>query len=180
MPGLGLDGLDQEGGRVRGDGLLQGVGVAEGDDDESGREGAEILAVEGLRREADDRDRAAVEVVGAGDDLGPVLGNALLLVGPLAGRLDGRFDGLGAGVHGQDHLVASQVAELLGQQRPLVVAERARSEGQLAGLLDRARTMRGDMALVDGRIAAQEVEVLAALDIVDPDPLPSVITASSG
>ena len=42
-PGLGLDRFDQEGGRVRGSGLLQSIGVAEGDDDESGSEGAEAL-----------------------------------------------------------------------------------------------------------------------------------------
>ena len=46
--GLGLDGLDQEGGRVRRDGLFQGLGVAEGNDGEAGGEGAEVLAVEGF------------------------------------------------------------------------------------------------------------------------------------
>ncbi len=137
-----------------------------------GREGPEVLAVKGLGGEADDGHRPAVEVVGAGDDLGPVLGHALLLVAPLAGRLDGRLHGLGPRVHRQDHLVAGQLAELLGQERPLVVAEGPRGQRQLLGLVRQGLDDPGmAVALVDGRIGAQEIQVLPALDVVHPDAL---------
>ena len=113
-----------------------------------------------------------MEVVGAGDDLGPVLGHALFLIGPLARRLDGGLHGLGPRVHGQDHGVAGHLAKLLGQHGPLVVAEGPGGQGQLAGLLDEGPDDAGmAVALVDGRVGAQEVEVLAAFDVVHPDPL---------
>src|SRR5512142_323841 len=72
----------------------------------------------------------------------------------------------------QAHGVAGQIAELLGQLGPLVVAEGARGERQLAGLLDESPDDAGvTVALVDGRVGAQEVEVLAAFDVVHPDAL---------
>jgi hypothetical protein len=96
-----LDGFEQEGRGVGGDGCLEGRGVAVGDAAEARREGAEAVAVLGLGREADDGGGAAVEVVGADDDLGLAVGHALELVGPLAGGLDGGLDGFEAGVHRQ-------------------------------------------------------------------------------
>ena len=113
-----------------------------------------------------------MEVVLAGDDLGLVRCDTLLLIAPLAGGLDSGLDGLGARVHGQDHVVPGQGAELLGQHRPLVVAEGARGQRKLAGLGDQGVDDAGMVvALVDGRIGAQAVEVLLAVDVPDPDAL---------
>ena len=125
---LALDRLDQEGAGVGRDGVAQGLGVAVGDDLEAGREGPEAVAVLRLGREADDGDGAAVEVVGADDDLGLPVGMPLHLVAPLARGLDRGLDGLGAGVHRQHRVVAGQLAELLVRERQLVVAEGAAGE----------------------------------------------------
>ena len=90
----------------------QGLGVAEGNDLEAGGERAEAVAVLLVGGEADDGDGAAVEVVGADDDLGLAVGNAFDLVAPLARGFDGGLDRLGAGVHGQRHLEAGEVVEV--------------------------------------------------------------------
>ena len=113
-----------------------------------------------------------MEIVPAGDDLGRVLGQAFRLIGPLPGGLDRRLDGLRPRVHGQDHVVARQDAELPGQERPLIVAEGARGERHPPGLifqgLDDSRVA---VSLVHGRIGAQEIQVLAAVEVPDPDAL---------
>ncbi len=75
--GFALDGLDEEGGGVGGDGGAEGFGVAVGDVFEAGGEGAEAGAVLLLGREADDGGGAAVEVVGGDDDLGLIGGDVL-------------------------------------------------------------------------------------------------------
>ncbi len=134
--GFALDGLDEEGRGVGRDGGAEGGGIAEGDDFEAGEEGTEAFAILLVGREADDGDGAAVEVVGADDDLGLIGGDAFDLVAPLAGDLEGGLDGLGAGVHGERHLEAGEVVEFLVEERELVVAEGARGEGDLVGLLE--------------------------------------------
>ena len=171
-PGLGLDGLDKKGRGVGRDGLPQGIDIAVRDDHEPGCKRSEIVPVEGFGGEADDRYGPAVEIIGAGDNFRPVLGNSLFLICPLTGGLDGRFDRLGAGVHGQHHLVSGQVAELLGQERPLIIPEGPSRQRQTLGLLlDDLDDPGMAVAMVDGRMATQEVEVLVALDIPGPDPL---------
>ena len=70
--GLALDRLDEEGDGVGADRRLEGGGVAEGDGDEAGHEGAEAAAGVGVGREGDDAEGAAVEVVRRDDDLGLV------------------------------------------------------------------------------------------------------------
>ena len=69
----------------------QRLDVAERDDLEARGEGAEAVAVLLLGGEADDGDGAAVEVVGADDDLGLAVRDALDLVAPLARGLDAPF-----------------------------------------------------------------------------------------
>ena len=56
---------------------LERVGVAERDDAEARRERAEAAARVRIGREGDDAEGAAVEVVGADDDLGLALRHAL-------------------------------------------------------------------------------------------------------
>ncbi len=77
---------------------------------EAGRERAEAVAVLRLGGEADDGDRAAVEVAVADDDLGPPVGNALDLVAPLARGLERGLHRLGAAVHRQRAVQAGQLA----------------------------------------------------------------------
>lgn len=111
-----------------------------------------------------------MEVVFADDDLGLAFGDALDLVAPLAGDLERRLDGLGAGVHGQNHLEAGELGKLLVEERELVVAEGARGKGDALGLfLHGGEDTRVAVALVDRRVGGEEVEVAAAVDVIDPD-----------
>ena len=76
-----------------------------------------------------------MEVVLCREDKCLALRDTLDLVRPLPRNLDGRLHGLSAGVHGQDHVVAEGVANLLGPDGEDVVVESSRAEGQAAGLL---------------------------------------------
>ncbi len=170
--GLALDRLDEEGSGVGRDSGLQGGGVAEGDGLEARGEGAEAVTVELLGREGDHGGGAAVEVVLTDDDLGVQVGDALDAVAPEACRLDRGLDRLRAGVHRQHHVVSGEVAQVLGHQGELVVAEGARGEGEPFGLLnERPHDAWVAVALVDRRVGAQAVQVTFALHIPDPDPL---------
>ena len=62
----------------RGDGVLQRLGVPEGDDHKTRSERREPVLILRLGAETDDGDRPAVEVVRADDHLGPALGHALI------------------------------------------------------------------------------------------------------
>ena len=113
-----------------------------------------------------------MEVVGADDDLGLALGNALDLVAPLARGLDGGLDRLGAGVHGQRHVEAGQLVQFLVEQRQLVVAKGARGQRDLVRLLDHGLQNLGmAVSLVDGRVGGQAIEIAIAFDVVHPDAL---------
>jgi hypothetical protein len=76
---LTLDRLDQEGGGMRRDGRGQRPGIAVGHGFQAGQEGTEAVAVLGFGRQADDGERAAMEIAGAGNDLGLALGHPLTL-----------------------------------------------------------------------------------------------------
>ena len=137
-----------------------------------GANGPKPPRASGIGREADDAHGAAVEIVGADDDLGLAVRHALDLVAPFADRLDGGLHGLGAGVHRQDLVRAGECRDLLVEQRQLVVAEGARGQRQLLRLLDhRGQDLRMAMALVDRGIGRQAVEVAVAVDVPDPDAL---------
>src|ERR1019366_523313 len=94
--GLALNGLRQKSACVGSDGFAEGARIAEGNDFESRSERAKAIAILLVGGEADDGDGASVEIIGADNNLGLVLRNALDLVTPLASRLDRGFDGLGA------------------------------------------------------------------------------------
>src|ERR1017187_9475205 len=85
---LALNRLDQKRARVRSNRIAKSVRVSEGNDLESRRERPEAVAILLVSREADDRRGAAVKIVGAHDDLGLAVGNALDLVAPLARGFD--------------------------------------------------------------------------------------------
>ncbi len=160
--------IEQRAGARR-NGGFERVDVAERHGHEARREGTEAVAVERLAGEAGDGGGAAVEIVLADDDLGLVARDALEGVAPAAHGLDGALDGLGAGVHGQHHLHAAQARELFAEGRQLVVAKRARSQRHARRLVEqRLHNARMAVALVEGRVGAQAIQIAAPVDGVDP------------
>ncbi len=90
-------------------------------------------------------------------------------VAPLAGGFDGGLDGFYAGVHGEGHVEAGEVVEVFEEERELVVAEGAGGEGDLCDLVVEGLEDGGmAVALIDGGVGGEEVEVLAAVDVPDP------------
>ena len=102
---------------------------------EARRERTEAVAILLVGREADDGDGAAVEIVGADDDLGLAVRDALDLVAPLARRLDRGLDRLGAGVHRQRHVEAGEFVQFLAQKRQADRCGRRARSASPAGLL---------------------------------------------
>lgn len=101
-------------------------------------------------------------------DQGLVLGNALCLVAPLSRNLDGRLDGLCARVHGQDHVEAKRLGDDLGKARKDIIVKGSRAQGQGAGLVDEGLDELGvAVALVDGAVGRQKVEIVLALGVPD-------------
>lgn len=113
-----------------------------------------------------------MKVVGDTKDESAALRHALDLVSPLAGDLDGGLDGLGPRVHGQDHVVAKDLPDLGGPDGKDIVVEGARAECQTGGLLGQGLDqLRVAVALVDGAVGREEVEVVLALGVPDVDAL---------
>ena len=100
------------------------------------------------------------------EDEGLVLRNALDLVSPLARNLDCRLDGLGARVHGQDHVEAKQLGRILGEAGEDIVVEGPAAERQTRSLLrQRLDELGVAVALVDGAVCREEVEIVLALGV---------------
>src|SRR5262249_39128175 len=130
-PGLALDGLDQEGDRVRRDRRFERGSVAKGHNAaESGGEGTEAVARDYISAEADNRQGAAVKIVGTDDDLCPVFWDTLYLIAPFTRDLDCGFHRFGARVHGQNLVRMGGGAELLAELRKLVVHEGSRGDSE--------------------------------------------------
>lgn len=58
------------------------------------------------------------------------LGDTFAEICPLAREFDGGFDGLGAGVHGEDHVVPEHVGDGLGEDTKDRIVEGAGREGE--------------------------------------------------
>lgn len=113
-----------------------------------------------------------MEVVLGAEHEGLVLGDTLYLVSPLTGDFDGSLNSLGTSVHRQNHVVAKDLADLLGPLGEDIVVESTRREREAAGLLGQGLHEFGvAVALVNGRVGGQEVHVLAALGVPDVDAL---------
>lgn len=113
-----------------------------------------------------------MEVLRSSKDESLIGRDTLDLVSPLAGELDGRLDSLSTSVHGQNHVVAKHLVDLLSPLGEDIVVEGAGAEGQTAGLLGEGLDELGvAVALVDGAVGGQEVEVLATLGIPHVDAL---------
>eukprot|EP00515_Schizochytrium_aggregatum_P017286 CAMPEP_0202097642 /NCGR_PEP_ID=MMETSP0965-20130614/1310_1 /ASSEMBLY_ACC=CAM_ASM_000507 /TAXON_ID=4773 /ORGANISM="Schizochytrium aggregatum, Strain ATCC28209" /LENGTH=849 /DNA_ID=CAMNT_0048666027 /DNA_START=98 /DNA_END=2648 /DNA_ORIENTATION=+ len=168
--GLALDGLEH----VRGDvgvalelGLERGE-VVVGHELETGHVGAKVGVAGGVRGGGDGGEGASPEVVLGEDDDSLVARDALLDVAPAAGELDGGLTALHAGVHGEHFVVAEEVGDVLLVLAEAVVVEGTGGEGEGGGLVDeRLHELGVGVALVDGRVRAEEVEVFAALDVPD-------------
>jgi hypothetical protein len=69
-------------------------------------------------------------------------------------------------------VAVGELADLVVEQRQLVVAEGARGERQASSLLDqRLADLRVAVALVDGGIGRKAVQVARAVHVPDPDAL---------
>src|SRR5262249_14953617 len=133
-------------------------------------EGTEAVARGRIGAKADDSQGAAVEIVGADDDFGPVFRHTLYLIAPFTRDLDGAFHRFGARVHGQNLVRMGGGAELLAEQRKLVVHEGPRGDSEPRRLLGQCRQDAWvAMPLIDRRICRQTVEVAPAVDVPNPD-----------
>src|SRR6516225_10272135 len=170
-PRLALDGFDQEGDRISRDRPFECGGVAKRHNAaEATGEGTEAVARDCIGAKADDGQGTTVEVVGADDDFGPVFWDTLYLIAPFTRDLDCAFHRFGARVHGQNLVRTGGGAELLAEQRELVVHEGARSNSEPRRLLGQCRQdARVTMPLIDRRICRQTIEVTPAVDIPNPD-----------
>ncbi len=130
-----------------------------------------MLACRRVGAEADDPEGAPVKIVGADNDLGLPVRHALHLVAPLAHRLDRALHRLGAAVHGQHLVRAGQLRDLLVEGSQLVVMKGAGRQRQPTRLLHHGgQDLRMAVALVDGRIGGEAIEITVALRIPHPDP----------
>ena len=169
MTAFALDRLDEERGGGGADRARERIGVAVRHLPETRRERSEAVAILRLGRKADDRDRAAVEVAGADDDLGAVGGNALDLVAPFARGLERGLDGFGAAVRGKRAIEAGDFGEPLQQRRQKLVVEDAGRDGEPLRLLDeRAHDARMRVAVAHRRIRAHHVEIAATVLVPEP------------
>ena len=107
-----------------------------------------------------------MEIVLGTDNQRLVLWDSLNLISPLARDLDARLDGFSTGVHGQDHVITKELGDELGEPGKHIVVEGAGAEGQPRRLVAKRSYQLGvAMALVDGGVGGQEVEVVVALGI---------------
>ena len=170
--GFALHRLDQDGHGRLVDRRGERVGVAVRHRAEAGRVGAVVGLGDVVAGEADDADRAAVEVAVHDHDRRVPVGHALDLVAPAPGHLQRGLDALGAGVHRQHHLLAGQRRELGAERPEQVVVEGPAGEGQpVQLLLGGGDERRVPVAEVDGGVRRQEVEVPVAVVVPHPRPL---------
>ncbi len=95
-----------------------------------------------------------------------VLRDTFNLIPPLPRNLNRRLDRLSAGIHRQDHIKAEELGDELGEAGEDVVVEGARRQRQPAGLFGQGLDqLRVAVALVDGAVGRQEVEVVLALAV---------------
>ena len=95
-----------------------------------------------------------------------ILWDSLNLISPLTRDLDACLDGFSTSVHGQDHVIAKELGDKLGESGENVIVEGAGAEGQSRCLVAEGSYELGvAMALVDGGVGRQKVEVVVAFGI---------------
>lgn len=133
-----------------------------------GEVGAVVLAAFGVGAHGDGGEGAAVEVLLHAEDEGFILWDLLDFVPPLPCDLDACLDRFGARVHREHHVEAHHGGHLLGELWEDIVVEGAAAEGDARGLLDQGLDQfRVAVALVDGGVGGEEVEVLFAFGVPD-------------
>lgn len=106
---------------------------------------------------------SAVEVFRNAQDYRFVLWDAFNFVAPLSGNLHGRLYSFCSCVHGQYHVESEKCSYKLGELWEDIVVECPRAQRQSACLLrQRLHKLRMTMALIDGAVRGQKVQIMAA------------------
>lgn len=114
------------------------------------------------------RERTSPEVLIRKQNTSLVGRNALDGVAPPTRELDRRLPTLDSRVHGQDAIVAKVLRDEATVVSQGIVVEGSAGERQILGLIDESPDDLGmTVALIDGRVRAQEVKVLATVDVVE-------------
>ena len=108
-----LHGFDDDGAGLRGYGLAQCGGVVEGDMDNAFGQRGEVAAVFGLAADGNGKQGAAVEGVGAGDDL--VFAFAVAVAGVFARQFQGGFVGFRTRIAKEDFVGKGVLGQAFGQ-----------------------------------------------------------------
>ncbi|SKT92264.1 Uncharacterised protein [Mycobacteroides abscessus subsp. abscessus] len=167
--GLALNGLQQDGDGVAVDRPLQGGGIAEWHDAESGSERSESAARGLIGGEAHDADGSTVEVIVCHHDIGLIHRHALDVGAPFTGHLDTALDGLGPGVHRQHHALAAEPGEVAAEPTEAIRMKRPAHQCHRVELGVRGREDFGiPVAEVHGRVGGQTVQVSLTVHILDP------------
>lgn len=113
-----------------------------------------------------------MEVVSHAEYMGLALWDPLDLVCPLSRDLDSCLNGLGTSVHGQHHIIAEEVADLCGPYGEHIIVKGSRAQREATSLLSQGfDQLRVTVALVDGAVGREEIEIVLALWIPDVDSL---------
>ena len=165
--GFALDGFSQESHGVFGDGGFQSGGVAVRDHLETGSVRSVIVLGQRIIGEADDGDGAAMEIVFANNDLLLAVFHAFDLGAPAAGSLQSGLNGLGAGVHGQNHVLAGGMAQGFIKIAQDGVVESAAGQSYFIQLiLGRGHDLRVTVSEIVSGVSGQHVIILASFRIV--------------
>ena len=171
---LALDRFDEERDRVVIDRGAKRFHISVRDGPEPRGERAEAALRGRIVGEPDDRDRSPMEVPVSDDDLRAVGGDPLHVVAPPPRGLDRGLDGLGAGVHGEHHVLVREVGEIAAEHRERVVVERARGERDQLELRVRGLDQPWvAMSEVERGVRREHVEVSLPLDVGHPGSLPA-------
>ncbi len=160
-----LDGLEDDGGGVFGDGGLELCDAVGGDEGDAGEEGSEGAAVVGLAGDGEGAEGASVEGVFEGHhvELSWVLARAMG-----EGGFEGGFHGFGAAVGEEGVGEAAPLAEAMGERGLVFVAVEVRGMEAEGGLIGNGADDAG-VGVAEGidADAGDEVEIAAAGGIGD-------------
>ena len=164
---LTLDGFHEETANHRVfQSFRQSVHIVVGDSDESGRERTETCVGIRIVGKGDDGDGTTVEVAFAHNDLGLVFRKTFLVITPTTAEFQSRFVSLGAGVHGENLVVAESLGDIFLERSQAVIVECAGGQGDLLSLIDHGSDdLRVAVTLVHSGISGKEVEIFLAFHV---------------
>ena len=160
---LTLDRFHDESGSLRCNRSLERRDIAVFDQPETRRKRPEPGFVLRFVRHRDDRDRTAVKVARAGNDLGLVVRDAFDGISPFSSCLYGCFYRLRTGVHRQRHVEPREFAGALEKRSEPVGVECPRDDIEFSDLLpDQADEPGMRVPMANRRVGAHHVEVFLA------------------